>query len=130
MERYYLITMTLLFAHQIDAAFWHEWDMFFLPGGIQGYVAFNLLAIPFLLHGYKQVVLGAPQAARFSYICAGLGALTFSIHSAFFGMGFPQFNLPVSLLVILMCLLSSAILFYKTRQKVDSVIATEYQVHP
>ena len=24
--------------HQVDAAYWREWSMFYLPGGIQGYL--------------------------------------------------------------------------------------------
>lgn len=36
MERWYLATLLALILHQIDAAFWHEWDMFSVPGGIKG----------------------------------------------------------------------------------------------
>jgi hypothetical protein len=29
-----VLNLTLLITHQIDAAYWHEWEMFALPGGI------------------------------------------------------------------------------------------------
>ena len=43
MERSYLMTMTALIIHQIDAAYWKEWEMFFIPGGIQGFLVFNII---------------------------------------------------------------------------------------
>ena len=84
MERPYLITVTLLILHQMDAAYWQEWEMFFLPGGIQGYLLFNLLVIPLVLLGYRSVVLNADNASRWAYSCGVLGVLTFCIHVSFF----------------------------------------------
>lgn len=31
----FLLNSTVLFTHQIDAAYWHEWNLFHLPGGNQ-----------------------------------------------------------------------------------------------
>jgi len=107
MERPYLITVTLLILHQMDAAYWQEWEMFFLPGGIQGYLLFNLLVIPLVLLGYRSVVLNADNASRWAYSCGVLGVLTFCIHGVFFLLGFEQFGLPFSLLILVGCLLSS-----------------------
>lgn len=45
MERSYLSTLLALILHQIDAAFWREWEMFLLPGGVQGFLVFNLIAV-------------------------------------------------------------------------------------
>lgn len=41
MERCYFATMLALIVHQIDAAYWHEWEMFAVPGGTQGFLVFN-----------------------------------------------------------------------------------------
>lgn len=38
----YILTITLLVAHQIDSAYWHEWNLFGIPGGIQVFVLLNL----------------------------------------------------------------------------------------
>lgn len=116
MERVYLVTMSLLITHQIDAAYWHEWEMFLLPGGIQGYLAFNIIALPILLIGYKNVITNTAKAVSFSYLCAGLGALTFLIHSVFLLLGFEQFKTPLSLMIILLCLFSSIWLILHTRK--------------
>jgi len=107
MQKSYLITFSCLILHQIDAAFWHEWDLFLLPGGIQGFLIFNLLLIPILLIGYKDVVLESPHSIKYSTLCASLGGLTFLIHSTFLLMGNEQFQLPLSLIIIACCALSS-----------------------
>lgn len=96
--------MCLLILHQIDAAFWREWEMFHLPGGIQFYLVFNALVIPVVLVGYKHVVRSSAKAIMFATLCASLGVLTFAIHSGFALAGFEQFHLPLSMAIILLCL--------------------------
>jgi len=34
----YLINAILLINHEIDSAFWKEWELFKLPGGIGGFL--------------------------------------------------------------------------------------------
>ncbi|HLA31945.1 MAG TPA: DUF6713 family protein [Pseudomonas sp.] len=116
MQRSYFSTLCLLVLHQIDAAYWREWEMFHLPGGIQGYLAFNLLAIPILLLGYTQVVLGGDKAILFARLCAALGALTFLIHAGFALAGFSQFHLPLSMALIVLCLTSALWQLFEIRR--------------
>jgi len=104
MEKSYTLTMCILMVHQIDAAFWQEWEMFFLPGGIQGFLIFNILIIPVVLFGYKQVLLKTSKSTKYSYFCAGLGLFTFTIHTVFYLLGNNQFTLPLSALLIILCL--------------------------
>lgn len=116
MQRSYFSTLCLLVLHQIDAAYWREWEMFHLPGGIQAYLAFNLLAIPVLLLGYTQVLLRGDQTLLFASLCAGLGALTFLIHAGFALAGFSQFQLPLSMALILLCLASALWQLFEIRR--------------
>ncbi len=115
MQHAYLVTMTALIIHQIDAAFWHEWDMFLLPGGIQGFLLFNILIIPFVLFGHQQVILKTSKAALYAYICAGLGIITFAIHLGFYLFGFDEFMLPLSWVTLITCLVSGGWLILTTR---------------
>ncbi|MCJ8314816.1 MAG: hypothetical protein HRU38_21785 [Saccharospirillaceae bacterium] len=116
MERSYLITMCLLIIHQIDAAYWKEWEMFYLPGGIQLYLLFNIIVIPILLLGYRSIIKVNQTAIKYSYLCAGLGITTFTIHAVFFVFGFEQFKLPLSLFIMGLCLISSAWQIIETRK--------------
>ena len=34
----YLANAVLLISHEIDSAYWKEWDLFKLPGGITGFL--------------------------------------------------------------------------------------------
>jgi hypothetical protein len=99
--RFYILTLTLLLTHQIDAAYWKEWEMFFLPGGIQFFDIFNLLVFPPLLYGIKPIVLKEKKSHYYSLTLGFLGLITLAIHSGFYIAGFEQFDLPVSTGIIL-----------------------------
>ncbi|ROP76849.1 hypothetical protein EDF74_2510 [Stenotrophomonas rhizophila] len=107
MERSYFSTLLALILHQIDAAFWREWEMFLLPGGVQGFVVFNLIAVGILLVGYRHVVLQTSKARGYALLCAALGLATFAIHVGFAAFGHRAFHLPLSMAVILTCLVSA-----------------------
>ncbi|MOA21768.1 hypothetical protein D3C78_1422760 [compost metagenome] len=81
--------------------------MFFLPGGVQGFLLFNIVAIPVLLVGYRSVLLSTSNAVVFAKVCAGLGLLTFLIHAGFGLAGFHQFHLPASISILILCLAGS-----------------------
>ena len=120
MDRWYTATLLSLIVHQIDAAYWHEWDMFHVPGGIQGFLLFNALAVGLLLHGYRQVILGTPQAIRYALLCGGIGVLTALLHAGFAAVGNQQFGLPLSIATIVACLVSGTGLLLKARQNPNS----------
>ncbi|UQV46726.1 hypothetical protein KIV45_07360 [Janthinobacterium lividum] len=96
--------MLSLILHQIDAAYWKEWEMFHLPGGVQGFLVFNLAAIALVLAGYRHVLLDTKQAPRYAAVCATLGVGTFLIHAGFALAGLAQFHLPLSIAIIVLCL--------------------------
>jgi hypothetical protein len=96
----YILTLSLVLTHQIDAAYWHEWEIFKLPGDITFFNLFNLILIPFLLVGLVRVVLQPANAFRYSLCVSMLGILVFLIHAGFYVFGFEQFNLPLSIAII------------------------------
>ncbi|MGV6484590.1 DUF6713 family protein [Stenotrophomonas indicatrix] len=95
MEQWHPATLLALILHQIDAAFWHEWNMFRVLGGAQRLLAFNLLAVGVLLHGYRQVMLFKPSARAHERLCGAVGAGTALVHVAFAAAGHDEFHLPV-----------------------------------
>jgi hypothetical protein len=95
-----IVNLTLLIAHQIDAAYWHEWEMFALPGGIQFFNILNI-AISLLVLGCFAIVIQRKRAGfATSLVIAGIGALIFPIHAGFAFAGYTQFHLPVSIFII------------------------------
>ena len=110
----FIVTLTLLVSHQIDAAYWKEWEMFYLPGGIQFFDIFNLALIPVLLVGLRAVILRQRSGYIHSLFASFLGVLTFLIHAGFYLFGYQQFNLPVSASIIVGCGVSGLVQFYFT----------------
>ena len=96
----YLLNAALLFTHQIDSAFWKEWDLFGIPRGIQVFLALNFLLLLVALHGFRQVVSGTKTARAFSLLLAAAGVFAFCIHTFFIATGHPAFTLPVSLAIL------------------------------
>ena len=94
--RLYLLNLTLLATHEIDSAYWHEWEMFRLPGGIQLFLILHLPLLAIFFYGLIQVAQSARYAKAFSYLLAGVGLFAFAIHMAFLVLDYPQFRSPVS----------------------------------
>jgi len=93
----YVLNLTLLATHEIDSAYWHEWEMFRLPGGIHFFLVLNLLLLLILTYGLVQVVHWSRYAKAFSYTLAAAGLFAFAVHAAFLAFDFPQFRSPVSI---------------------------------
>lgn len=120
----YFWTMLFLILHQIDAAYWNEWEMFRLPGGVQGFLVFNLAAIALVLAGYRHVLLATARATLYACVCAALGVGTFLIHAGFALAGLEQFHLPLSMTIIALCL-ASAVCLLRDLRRVQGQLARQ-----
>jgi len=79
----YLINATLLILHEIDSAYWQEWKLFNLPGGITGFLLFHIPVLPFFMYGLVEVYNQSPNAWFFSLILSFTGIFAFCIHLFF-----------------------------------------------
>ncbi|MBU4224723.1 MAG: hypothetical protein KKC71_02740 [Chloroflexi bacterium] len=80
----------------MDSAYWKEWDLFHLPGGIGGFL---LIHLPLWIAGLYGLVLvrEAALAGLILSLVVSLGGLfAFGIHTYFLKKGRPEFNAPVS----------------------------------
>lgn len=93
----YLANAAILITHQIDASFWHEWDLFGVPGGSQVNLLLNIPLVALVLYGVVALAQGRP-AGRYLYgLLAATGVFTAVIHCWFLLHDAPEFRLPVSL---------------------------------
>lgn len=100
-EVLYSIQLALLTTHQADAAYWHEWEILGVPGGIDFFLALNAVAVGALALGLVRVAQRAPSARALAWLCAGAGGLTIAIHGAVFAAGErTAFGTPSSLAVL------------------------------
>lgn len=93
----YLVNATILITHQIDAAYWHEWDLFGMPGGIQLNLLLNIPLVMLILFGQQCLTQGRAAGFVFSWLLVAEGIIAVSIHSYFLLQGDDAFRLPVSL---------------------------------
>lgn len=109
----YVGNLALLTTHQADAAYWHEWDLFGVPGGLSFFLAFNIGAVLVLAAGLVRVAQGAGSARRSAVFCAGVGLFTVALHAVFLWLDRTAFWTPSSIGVLLgVLVLSSAQLLY------------------
>ncbi len=99
-ETLYLVNSVLLFIHEEDSAYWREWELFGLPGGIQFFLLMDIVLITVGLLGFRYVVLKRRAGLWFALLQAGCGVLAFSLHGVFILKGHPEFTLPMSELVL------------------------------
>ncbi len=105
----YLLNFALLFTHEIDSAYWKEWELVGMPGGIQVFLVLNFLLLLVALTGFRQVLLVERYGNLFSLFLAVSGILAFSVHSYFILNGHREFTLLASLVLLVLILLVSLV---------------------
>lgn len=103
----YLSNAVLLTVHEIDSAYWHEWDLFRLPGGNQMFLLLHLPLLALVLDGFRRVVTWQAGAKAYSLALAAAGLFAFGIHVSFIALGHPEFRQPTSLGVLVAILILS-----------------------
>jgi hypothetical protein len=103
----YLVNSVLLINHEIDSAYWNEWDLFKLPGGINGFLILHFPLIVFILYGLILVFQHTFAGLIFSLILSFAGIFAFTIHMFFITKGRSEFKTPISLFILIATLLVS-----------------------
>ena len=110
----YLINAILLINHEIDSAYWKEWELFKLPGEITGFLLLHFPLLFLILYGLIQVIQGSFAGLIFSLVLSLGGAFAFTIHMLFIKKGHKQFKIPVSLVILIATLLTSIVQAFVT----------------
>jgi hypothetical protein len=113
-----ILNLALVLTHQVDGAYWHEWEMFQLPGGIQLNNCINVVTFIVLLYLFVPVVQRKASGMTCSLVIAAISALVLPIHTGFAIAGYQQFHLPFSIFIIVGTFLLSilqVVLTYRTR---------------
>lgn len=105
----YLANTVLLTVHEIDAAYWHEWELLRLPGGLEAFLVLHIPLLGVVLYGFWRVALWTRRARAFSYGLAFVGMGAVALHSVLLAAGTSQFRHPLSLLVLAGVLVASSI---------------------
>ncbi|MEE8483207.1 MAG: DUF6713 family protein [Nitrospinota bacterium] len=96
----YIINSVLLINHEIDSAYWHEWELFKLPGGITGFLIIHFPLLFLLMYGLIEIHKKTFAGIIFSLVVGAVGIFAFFIHTYFIKKGRPEFNTPISLFIL------------------------------
>ena len=105
----YLINGTILINHEIESAYWEEWNLFKLPGKITGFIIIHIPLVFLTLLGavelFKQTGLG-----YFLSIIVSIGGLfSYFVHNYFIRKGEEGFDLIISKFLLVATLILSVI---------------------
>ena len=110
----YLVNAVLLINHEIDSAYWKEWDLFGTPGGITGFLLIHFPALFLFLYGLVLVYQGATAGLIVSLILSLSGLFAFTIHTYFIKRGREEFATPISRVILIATLFVSLIQLFTT----------------
>ena len=97
----YLINAVLLINHEIDSAYWKEWDLFGLPGGLTGFLVIHLPLVFLVLYGMILVFQHSFAGLIFSLALSLAGIFAFAIHVFFIKKGREEFKVPISMVILI-----------------------------
>jgi hypothetical protein len=103
----YLINSVLLINHEIDSAYWKEWDLFKLPGDITGFLIVHFPLLFVVLYGLILVFQRTFAGLIFSLVLSFGGLFAFAIHTYFIKGGRHEFKTPISLFILIATLIVS-----------------------
>ena len=110
----YLTNSVLLINHEIDSAYWKEWELFKLPGGITGFLLIHFPLLLFVLYGLVLVARHAGSGLIFSLILCCGGLFAFAIHTYFLKKERDEFNTPMSQFILMAILVVSIVQLFVT----------------
>jgi hypothetical protein len=105
----YIFNAVLLIVHEIDSAYWQEWKLFKLPGGLTLFLCLHIPLAFIVLYGLLLVYQGLLAGLIISLILGLAGVFAFSIHTVFIWRGHEEFKVPVSAVILILTLVFSLI---------------------
>ena len=105
----YLVNAVLLIDHEIDSAYWKEWELFGLRGGVSGFLLLHLPLLGLILYGLVLVWQQTLAGLVLSLILSLGGVFAFAIHTYFIRQGRKEFKEPVSQAILAATLVVSLV---------------------
>ena len=96
----YFINATLLIVHEIDSAYWKEWELFKLPGGLNSFLIFHIPIVMIVLYGLILVNRQSIAGLIVSFVLSLSGVFAFCIHRYFIRKGHQEFTAMISQVIL------------------------------
>ncbi len=105
----YMINAVFLINHEIDSAYWKEWGLFNIKGGISTFLLLHFPLLFLVLFGSVLLFQDRYIGYFFSLGLSFSGIFAFSIHKYLIRKGNPEFNTPMSRFILWSTLLLSGV---------------------
>jgi hypothetical protein len=105
----YILNSVFLIVHEIDSAYWQEWKLFKLPGGLAFFLILHIPLAFVVLYGLLLIYQSVLAGLIISLVLGLAGVFAFGIHTFFIRRGHPEFKVPVSQAVLILTLFFSVI---------------------
>lgn len=105
----YVTNAVLIIVHEIDSAYWKEWELFKLPGKITFFLILHLFLVFIILLGIVLLFRNNMVGLVLSLILSLGGIFAFSIHTFFIRRGRNEFNTCISQSILVATLLISLV---------------------
>ena len=105
----YLVNSVFLINHEIDSAYWEEWKLFRIPGGISAFLLLHFPVLFVVLYGLVLVYQQSYYGLLISVLVALSGIFAFMAHTFFLLKGRDEFKTSMSLFILVSILVISLI---------------------
>ncbi len=106
----YCMNSVLLILHEMDSAYWKEWELFKIPGGIEGFLVVHIPILLILFYGLLAIDNLNPIGIVISLGLSLAGLFAFGIHTYFLMIQKrEEFNSRISISILLGILFVSII---------------------
>jgi hypothetical protein len=95
----FIINATLLVLHEIESAYWKEWEILKLPGHITGFIIIHIPILLLMLYGLIEIEKQSSAGNIFCLVFGISGLLPFVVHSLLVKKE-NRFNLVISKILI------------------------------
>ncbi len=110
----YIANCSVLIIHQMDSAYWKEWNLFSFMlskkgeiADIRNFLLFNVPLVPLMLVGTLWLDEMMTRGLVLSIVVAGIGLFCFNFHLYHLKKGGEEFNVAFSKILIVLTLLLS-----------------------
>ncbi len=105
----YVLNAALLIVHEMDSVRWREWELFGLPGGVEGFLLIHIPLLLPILYGIAALGDGLRLGLLISLALSLGGLIAFGLHTYYIRKGSREFTTPVSQAVLWSILATSLI---------------------
>ncbi len=101
--RLYFCNAILLIMHEIDSAYWKKWELFHLPGGVEGFLVLHIPLLAAVLYGFIELSTMSNAGLVMAFILSLGGISAFAIHVWYICKGRLEFRTRMSPEFFLRC---------------------------